>query len=550
MKRTLLNILFLSMIVNLTAQNTWYKTLPGIKALNSFVDSNTIVTFCEDFQGGINMPIAGMKINKSKLSNGNLLKVDSHYYYNSRNNINSDLVYLNKYNSIQTGKGQYLYGTMDRLRGDNFVATSQFHVYPEFTKQNIDLNYPSNYNYSSGLFNISGRKYAIMAWYRNVNKSCFVNNRIEQIYDDGSSRFVYTKPSPYEDRDKTRQIDQIIGDNQDNSFLLLNSLEYWGSPCANNDGWENVITKIDTLGNVIWECKPSGLDQDTANTSYFQMVQLPSGNIVCAWIDAYYRPRRNPKRDNITTTDNPGATIWMAEIDGNTGRRLWVKNIKQYINWKFISNDHSNTFNVYLYHAQVVDGNSIVWLCSGIKNQEYKGISKMWPILIKTDFSGNPIWYRDFNFFPKDTFERGFFPESFITTPDKGILVSGQQQILERYSDSFSFIRKSAMFKLDNNGCFSLGCNITDRVVDIKVETKLCAVYPSPASNQITISYPKDFVENWEIKMFDNTGKAVFKSSQNLTQIPCSQFPCGIYFIQITNKQRQVLETHQIVVQH
>jgi hypothetical protein len=78
---------------------------------------------------------------------------------------------------------------------------------------------------------------------------------------------------------KNHQIyyDNVIGDNQNNSILFLktsNNWDYTGGP----NSYQGEILKIDTLGNIIWNCRPN--DDKCTNSSNLTMIQKPNGKYI------------------------------------------------------------------------------------------------------------------------------------------------------------------------------------------------------------------------------------------------------------------------------
>jgi len=74
-------------------------------------------------------------------------------------------------------------------------------------------------------------------------------------------------------------------------------------------------------------------------------------------------------------------------------------------------------------HSKLLSNNSIVWC--GYRSNFYE-VQQSWkylPVILKTDLTGNPIWYREYNIFPLDKGDKGFSVVSFTETPDHGFFV-------------------------------------------------------------------------------------------------------------------------------
>jgi len=83
--------------------------------------------------------------------------------------------------------------------------------------------------------------------------------------------------------------------------------------------------------------------------------------------------------------------------------------------------------------VKILEDNTVVWVGQRGIDAPYRNGSKFMPFLLKTDINGNPIWYREYDFYPKDIGDRGMQVYSFIQTPDKGfytIVISNSQQAI------------------------------------------------------------------------------------------------------------------------
>ena len=342
--------------------------------------------------------------------------------------------------------------------------------------------------------------------------------------------------------------ENIHADNQNPANLFLQLLDRWDFAGDPNQ-FEGVIQKIDTSGKLIWESRPVG-DQDSINTSYFNMVQLPNGNILCSWLDYFYRPWKDQAYPYQYASNNKNSTVWFAEIDYQTGKKIWTKNIKQYLEWKRGSFSYADVN--YITDNLVVD-DGVVW-CG--YHPQFKPFPQNWtkiPFLLKTDFKGNPLWYRDYDLWSNDTTDKGFTPYSFIKTPDNGFLLTGEYMrrwgVPSDTTQPMGVFQAAALLKLDSNGCYTPGCNATDNIIKINVPENFCKVYPNPANTFLQIDCPPGS-SGWVITITDISGKEVFKAQETMHHISINNLPNGTFFIQLNNKKFHHHETHQIIIQH
>lgn len=535
----------------ISAQSTWFKFVPGWQCNNSFIQNDTIYAFCNSSLEVDSMLIKGFNLNKVKLSSGELLKSDSLFYFSKKLNKITPLEYRSQFNALELGNNHFLIGANF---GDSTKTSinwqSDIFEYPGYKKLNYQLNYDTCRTDFCGLFEIQKIKYANTQWAKmNSSVSGVTSSRIIKLNSDGSSNVFYSTNNSLS---KTIIVDEIIEDKNSLNYLFLKSTMGWnfhGGPAC----FESLITKLDSNGKTIWNSSPIG-DQDSISSSGFQMVQLPNGNILCSWLDNYYRPNKNPKSPSLSfETYKANCTIWFAEIDYSTGNKLWTKNIQQYLNWKMAPIDMIgvDSYNDLTFtRSKLLSNNSILWCGYRSNFYEVQQGNKYLPVILKTDLNGNPIWYREYNIFPLDNGDKGFSVVSFTETPDHGFLLSGQYVNLFGQMTNGEVWQKAALLKLDSNGCFTPGCNATDRVVKIVAPKQLCNVFPSPANNLININYPEKSRENWKVEIFDVTGKLLFQSDKNPTKITSTHFPDGNYFINFTNSKNNHFETHQIIVHH
>lgn len=539
-------------VFRVNAQSTWFKFVPGWQCNNTIVQKDTIFSFCPTSMEVDSMLAVGFNLNKVSIKTGEIYQSDSLFYFSKKINAITNLEYRSKFNALELGADHFLIGANF---GDSTNTTinwqSDIFEYPGYKKLNYQLNIDTFRTDFCGLFDIHKIKYVNTQWVKMYSRvSSVTSSRVMKLNSDGTSKVFYTTNNTERN---TIIVDEIIEDKKSSNYMFLNTTmgwDYHGVPAC----FEALIVKVDSSGKTIWKSRPIG-DQDSISSSGFQMVQLPNGNILCSWLDLYYRPYKNSKSPlNYIETGNDNSTIWFAEIDNTTGKKLWTKNIQQYLTWKMSTSDIPGvlTINDIIFtHSQITtSNNSIIWC--GYRSNWY-GILQSWkylPVILKTDLQGNPIWYREYNLFPDDSGDKGFSVVSFAETPDHGILLSGQYVNYFGQMTNGEAWQKAALLKLDSNGCFTPGCNAYDRVIKIVAPKQLCTVFPSPANNLIDINYPEKSRENWKVEIIDITGKLLFQSDENPTRIASSQFPDGNYFINFTNSKTNHYETHQIIIQH
>jgi hypothetical protein len=279
--------------------------------------------------------------------------------------------------------------------------------------------------------------------------------------------------------------------------------------------------------------------RDSINPAGMQIIEKANGNVLVSWCDNYYRPGKNPDGNPNLAVPNDNATVWFAEID-QTGNVIMKKNIRAFLQ-KALKTDYTP-----LVHTKVIvtEDNGVIYTGNYIDNK--KGYV---PYLLKTDLSGNPIWCRNYNLYPNnDAWFNTFFSYDLSMTRDGGFLLTGSYSSSK--GNTFNEdVNKSTIVKLDYNGCLIPGCEKTDGLTKLKNKTKLCKVYPNPASRIIHIEAPAS--KNYSIKLFAADGQLL---RENIgfgdEEINIESFPNGLYLLVINSTENGILESHPVTVIH
>jgi hypothetical protein len=536
-KITFLLITYLS-FSSAIAQNTWIKYIPGYQVAQSTIINDSILTFGNCLNNQDNIALVMNRLSqKGEFAISDTLNHTKKFL---------DSVYL----SGIDGYGQVIpilkdgQFTIPLILGENNRLIAKLMSYPNC--EILKFNFTTTLATTRWIANkkINNRNYGILRDQEMINKLSGLNYCHLIQFTENNYRVIKEQKygsitvSSY----KQPLYENIFPDNQNVANLFLQILDRWdfrGDPTQ----YEGVIQKIDTNGNLIWECRPAG-DQDSINTSNFKMIQIENGNIICSWLDLYFRPNKNPKDpSNNVVTGNLNATLWYAEIDYQTGKKIWTKNNRQFLDWKMGTSQSDFTFSNI--NEVIMEKNGIIWCGFRFVNRPSPQNYSQVPFLYKTDFHGNSIWYREYDLWTDDNTDRGFVPYSVIKTSDKGFLLSGEYQSLNGNPHA---PQAAMLLKLDSNGCFEPGCNAFDKVVKIKLPEKLCKINPNPAQEFINIEFPKNN-DQWELKIFDLTGKEVFESKRQLEKISTKTLQTGTYLIHLTNKSKNNTETHKVFVE-
>ncbi|MEI7979763.1 MAG: T9SS type A sorting domain-containing protein [Bacteroidota bacterium] len=534
--KTLITIICIFITCNLLAQNTWFKFVPGGYGRNSAIQNDTIFTFCPTAQLIDGLVTQGFTVNKIGFKNGNVLNSDSFFYFLNTLNQYTNLEYRREYNIIYNPTQNNFLIALNYADSTKYGIKLQSNLfsYPDFKPQNIPLNYDTFDTKIEGLFNIHNKNYALTT-FLNINNdiTTFSSPRLLRIHSQDSTQLIWTHLN-YNPLGTFISLNEIKEDKKDKANIFLNLRYNWdfhGGPAC----WDGVIKKIDTTGKLIWECRPGG-DQDSVNLDGFSFLQIPNGNLLCSWIDSYYRPWKDPKYPYQNENLKMNATLWFAEIDYTTGKKLWLKNNRQFLDWKMGIKD-TDYANLQIRNFKIIE-DGVLW-CG------YRTIYKLnrqnyytsIPFLFKVDFQGNPIWYREHDLFANDTTDKGFEPYSFIQTPDKGFLLTGvyRSQWIKSQQE-FNFFQTAALLKLDSNGCLQPGCNAKDNIVKVTAPTSLCTIYPNPANNKLNIVFEGNVPQNLIANIYDSKGSLIKSETLINNEIDINNLAQGLYLLTIESE--------------
>jgi hypothetical protein len=272
-------------------------------------------------------------------------------------------------------------------------------------------------------------------------------------------------------------------------FIKRQMWDYAGAPRM----WADYIIKMDTNGNQLWQGYPN--NRDSINTEGMQMVQKPNGNLLVSWCDYWYRPYKNMIGSQQPQL-NRRNTVWFAEID-SSGKVLWRKNIKNYLSGRIKDTTQSLEHN-----KAIITRNGVIWTgnYSYYYNHSY---------LLKTDFDGNPIWYREYELYPNNTARQEFKPYDVSATSDGGYVLTG-----EYISDKGNIFKNgcqlATIIKVDSFGCLEPGCQKADSATTkiSLLQKSGFKIYPNPNSGNFTIEIENP-ANDVSIEVLDMMGKHV-----------------------------------------
>ncbi len=534
------NILFFLILYSSFShgQSGWFKHIPGFHARSSLVKGDTILTTgmtakLKSFGYKFNVFLSWNKVKGDSLRYS-LINLDTLEMDSTRNTLLSSNIYGSSLNN--DGAIQFLRLSDGNKKTRTFLLTqdhfsSNDYKIVEFTLDTFIL-YIDNV-----LCNPNGNIYFIR--YVTVNKpqETKVNTVIMREWGTGN-----LKLKEYESPDAVGyDLSNHTANSHSNNSFFFKFRRMWdfrGGP----EQWEDYIIKMDTLGNELWKCQPN--NNSSINPVGMRFIQKPNGNFLVSWCDMEYRPylAPPPNQGSHISQPNRNCTLWFAEIDSN-GKVLWRKNQRKYFNYVLNRNNDHN-----LEHTKaIIQGDGIIWVGQYIWQYWHN-------YLLKTDFNGNPIWYREYELYPNNSAKSEFVPYDVTTTVDEGFVLTGEYRSAK--GNLFSEgCQLATIIKVDSFGCLEPGCQkgdtfTNDTTVSIRsVKTPVCKVFPNPASTEITITFP--YNGNFQIKLFDPTGLLIKDLIlKQTTGLNVEKYQNGIYLLYILNSENGEVETHRILINH
>ncbi|MBL0341837.1 MAG: T9SS type A sorting domain-containing protein [Bacteroidetes bacterium] len=287
------------------------------------------------------------------------------------------------------------------------------------------------------------------------------------------------------------------------------------------------IVKYDANGNVLWAKSAGGTDSDNSNRVSTDAI----GNV---FMTGYFD---SPAISFGTTTlTNAGLRdIFIVKYDAG-GNVLWVKSAGgAYIdNGTSVSTDASgNVFITGYFDSPTITFGTTTLTRNGLFSDIY---------IVKYDAGGNVLWAKSAGGIDIDG------GNSLSTDAGGNVFITGYF-----HSPSITF----GTTTLINSGAPGTTYDIFIAKLDTVVVAGIASnqssngisVFPNPAKNVLTISYPLLTHEDLTITITDITGKIIYKTIATATQkieVNTSDFAEGVYLVQIQTEK--FIETKKVIV--
>jgi hypothetical protein len=510
-------------------QKTWFKYLAPLTASQSFYQNDTIITL------GILSGKNGNYYNTISYSDkdGNLIRVDSikSLKFDSLST-GANYAPREKYFSTVKSASNFRFGMIYNVKTDFGVKQhSAILSYPnldtivklDFDTFNTQLRYYDR---------INGVEYAAVKWSKKVDKLSSTSNFLVYKIENNIPKIILNKPSDGVCAICHQYPLSIIKSDKTSANLLSGYYDEWnyrGTPA----NWQYHIIKMDTSGKVLWDSRITA--NDTFNTTGVVYFQGSKGNIFCVWTNLYYGPHMDPTRDYYLQNPNRQSSIWLAEIDINTGKVLWRKSIYDLYKWHKLFS--ASTSDLTLFLDVSVSDSMAVFMGKRYAALNNKPNMKIYPIVMAIDFNGNYRWYREFDFYPNDTGDNGFNPYSIISM-DSGYLLTGEYFTAGGQASNGISFQKGAILKLDKDGCFTQDCDKFDNVIKPTVLERNLKMYPNPAVDFLTIESP-DIEPETQVCIYDQCLKLVKKGYLTEKRIDVSDLKSGVYNVVLDLKSQR-----------
>jgi hypothetical protein len=192
------------------------------------------------------------------------------------------------------------------------------------------------------------------------------------------------------------------------------------------------------------------------------------------------------------------------------------------------------------------------WMCTSFPISQYQSINihaKHFPVTMRWDssyFEEECIdWThltRNWNYLFAPS---AFSPLSVYNLKNHGSFTFDKNYLEQTYSWQDNYLHSVEGGGMDTIWVFWLGLsgNIPTNAIG-DVHKKSIKIYPNPANDIVQIEFPEDFGQFKSCDIFDLLGKKMngilpINQSLNSISIDVKNFTNGIYFIKLTNKNRQ-----------
>lgn len=522
------------------AQSTWVKIQPGMYNNSILISGDTIITAGNT--GDINNNY--IHINYANIGTGNLTNSDTLFFKPERLQMESDwnILFAN-FNDfiVRYNEDNYIGFNYLDSAGSTVKWKSSVYSLNKNTLAYGDINIDTFNNAFVGIYNVNDKIFVINQWKDPDHSGKRTPNfEISSIDKWGNMRVVYQAIN--KNRGTWNMIRGIQDDNQSEATFFINRERAWdfrGVPMQ----YETDIMKMDTNGKFIWSAKLNYTD--SLNMLGCQFVQKKNGNLLALWNNWEYRPYKHPEMSVLTAQRNDSCTLHFAEVDYETGKVIGRKSYRKYLfnhvtlNSGFLK---SETVQVFILTDAIKVADGVVWAGYRSFYQRKLPLRIDMPFLFKTDFSGKPIWYRDYFVFPDSETDEGMLLNSFLQTPDGGFVLAGENRDFSRTD-----VQRSILVKVDSFGCLIPGCQKADNINE--AWQKKCELYPNPTTSNFVVTLPHTN-GTWIYKISDNRGKVLQSGQLIQAQNPIStqNLPNGIYQIILQNPKTSYNENHSFII--
>ncbi|MEI6696910.1 MAG: T9SS type A sorting domain-containing protein [Bacteroidota bacterium] len=276
-------------------------------------------------------------------------------------------------------------------------------------------------------------------------------------------------------------------------------------PTSDVNSNDDVITKVDFSGNVIWQKMVGG----TKGGEWITLQNHPDNSIISliTKCDSAY---------TSGTGDYEGfLTLQFYKLSAATGDTTW--------SLSYGPKRHNNICRSF----RVFSDGSI--LASGA----YGYLTTPW--LLHLTAEGEVDWYREYKVTSVNENYFSATPFDFQQTRDKGYVVCGQIRNTDTINGNCGWI-----LKLDEHGCFQQGCDSASYVLpDVKITSSL-ELYPNPATTEVTVSFFRD-LEKGSLEIYNTMGVQLMEiplpKGKNSHSFSVAKLASGLYKLVLKDKE-------------
>jgi uncharacterized protein YunC (DUF1805 family) len=356
---------------------------------------------------------------------------------------------------------------------------------------------------------------------------------------------------------------QSIAQTHDGGFVVTGRIIDINPPNY-TDAW---VFKTDSLGNMLWEKQ---FDAHGLDDLFEKVIITPDSGIVCAGVTVL---NTVTGKDFVVKLNQQGDTVWIKEFGGmecggtfdlnltadngfvgcgaicvngaqrasvyrldSLGDLIWHKDFaplpSQYLNYSF-SAVH-----------ELPNGNFMAAGADFDLALTVPGVDHTTRIrLFEMNSIGDSLWSQQYSHYGGSSDDYLF---DMKPTVDGGYIMCGYI-----INNTLPQLNDVLVIKVDSNGCDDIPSCITGVEEDFKFNTQSLKflMYPNPTTGVVSFEYDVLELGTVSIAVYNILGEQVVSNKINEKSVDLSNLKNGVYFINFTSSDSQIIDKQKLILQ-